>query len=76
MQSRVKGVRSLIEQFKPRKLPQRVKIVEVGPRDGLQNEKQIMPSIEKIRFIDALSKTGLPVIETTSFVSAKWVPQV
>lgn len=57
-------------------LPERVKIVEVGPRDGLQNEKTIVPTEVKIRLIDMLSEAGLPVIEATSFVSPKWVPQM
>ncbi|KAL4640903.1 3-hydroxymethyl-3-methylglutaryl-CoA lyase, cytoplasmic isoform X1 [Arapaima gigas] len=57
-------------------LPKFVKIVEVGPRDGLQNEKEIVPTEIKIQLIDMLSKTGLPVIEATSFVSSKWVPQM
>lgn len=57
-------------------LPKRVKIVEVGPRDGLQNEKSIVPTSVKIKLIDMLSEAGLPVIEATSFVSPKWVPQV
>ncbi|XP_066871035.1 hydroxymethylglutaryl-CoA lyase, mitochondrial isoform X6 [Kogia breviceps] len=56
--------------------PKRVKIVEVGPRDGLQNEKNIIPTPMKIKLIDMLSEAGLPVIEATSFVSPKWVPQV
>ena len=53
-----------------------VKIVEVGPRDGLQNEKEIVPTDTKIELIERLSKTGLKVIEAGSFVAAKWVPQV
>ncbi|XP_075883659.1 hydroxymethylglutaryl-CoA lyase, mitochondrial [Nelusetta ayraudi] len=57
-------------------LPEKVKIVEVGPRDGLQNEKTIVPTEAKIHLIDMLSACGLPVIETTSFVSPKWVPQM
>nr|XP_051712661.1 hydroxymethylglutaryl-CoA lyase, mitochondrial isoform X2 [Oryctolagus cuniculus] len=57
-------------------LPKQVKIVEVGPRDGLQNEKNIVPTAVKIKLIDMLSEAGLPVIEATSFVSPKWVPQV
>lgn len=57
-------------------LPQKVRIVEVGPRDGLQNEKEIIPTELKIELIDRLSKTGLKSIEVTSFVSPKWVPQV
>ncbi|XP_005656108.2 hydroxymethylglutaryl-CoA lyase, mitochondrial isoform X3 [Sus scrofa] len=56
--------------------PKRVKIVEVGPRDGLQNEKNIIPTPTKIKLVDMLSETGLPVIEVTSFVSPKWVPQM
>lgn len=57
-------------------LPQQVKVVEVGPRDGLQNEATPVPTDVKIEFIDRLSDTGLPVIEATSFVSPKWVPQL
>ncbi|XP_075410170.1 3-hydroxymethyl-3-methylglutaryl-CoA lyase, cytoplasmic isoform X2 [Tenrec ecaudatus] len=57
-------------------LPEDVKIVEVGPRDGLQNEKVIVPTDVKIEFINQLSQTGLSVIEVTSFVSSRWVPQV
>ncbi|XP_048061866.1 3-hydroxy-3-methylglutaryl-CoA lyase, cytoplasmic isoform X2 [Megalobrama amblycephala] len=58
------------------KLPLHVKIVEVGPRDGLQNEKEIVPTEVKIQLIDMLSQTGLPAIEATSFVSSKWVAQM
>ncbi|MGK2944249.1 MAG: hydroxymethylglutaryl-CoA lyase [Desulfuromonadales bacterium] len=57
-------------------LPKQVKIVEVGPRDGLQNEVAIMPTAVKIEFIDLLTAAGLPSIEATSFVSPKWVPQM
>jgi hydroxymethylglutaryl-CoA lyase len=57
-------------------LPARVRIVEVGPRDGLQNEKAIVPTPTKIELIDRLSDTGLQTIEATSFVSPKWVPQL
>lgn len=53
-----------------------VRIVEVGPRDGLQNEAKIVPANVKIELINKLSKTGLRNIEATSFVSAKWVPQM
>lgn len=56
--------------------PQRVKIVEVGPRDGLQNESKIVPTAVKIELIDRLTVAGLPVVEATSFVSPKWVPQM
>ncbi len=56
--------------------PKAVRIVEVGPRDGLQNEKEIFPTELKIDFINRLSKTGLKTIEATSFVSPKWIPQL
>lgn len=55
--------------------PQYVKLVEVSPRDGLQNEVKIIPTDVKVEFINQLSETGLSVIEATSFVSAKWIPQ-
>ena len=54
----------------------RVKLVEVGPRDGLQNEKNIIPLKTKIELIEKLARTGLSAIEAGSFVSPKWVPQV
>lgn len=57
-------------------LPQYVKIVEVGPRDGLQNEKDMVPTHIKIELIHRLVSAGLSVVEATSFVSPKWVPQV
>lgn len=57
-------------------LPQKVKIVEVGPRDGLQNEKQAIDVATKVELIDRLSAAGLPVIEAGAFVSPKWVPQM
>lgn len=53
-----------------------VTIYEVGPRDGLQNEKAIIDTADKVALIDSLSKTGLTKIEATSFVSPKWVPQM
>jgi len=53
-----------------------VTVVEVGPRDGLQNEKTSIDTADKIAFINQLSQTGLSVIEVTSFVSPKWVPQM
>ncbi len=56
--------------------PQRVKIVEVGPRDGLQNEKQTIPTAVKIALIEQLVDAGLAVVEVGSFVSPKWVPQM
>ncbi|MEO7013700.1 MAG: hydroxymethylglutaryl-CoA lyase [Dokdonella sp.] len=57
-------------------MPNSVRIVEVGPRDGLQNEKTIIPAKTKIELINRLSRTGLRTIEATSFVSPKWVPQL
>ncbi|WP_140908563.1 hydroxymethylglutaryl-CoA lyase [Cognatiluteimonas lumbrici] len=57
-------------------LPRSVRIVEVGARDGLQNEKAIVPTAAKIELIDRLSATGLQSIEATSFVSPKWIPQL
>ncbi|WP_111268084.1 hydroxymethylglutaryl-CoA lyase [Marilutibacter maris] len=56
--------------------PAQVRIVEVGPRDGLQNEKALVATADKIALIDRLSATGLRSIEATSFVSPKWVPQL
>lgn len=56
--------------------PTQVRLVEVGARDGLQNEKAIIPAEAKIELIDRLSATGLRTIEATSFVSPKWVPQL
>jgi len=53
-----------------------VRIVEVGPRDGLQNEKAVIATADKIELIDRLSRTGLRTIEATSFVSPRWVPQL
>ena len=53
-----------------------VRIVEVGPRDGLQNEKAMIATADKIELIDRLSTTGLRTIEATSFVSPKWIPQL
>uniref|UniRef100_A0A0E0BNL8 hydroxymethylglutaryl-CoA lyase n=1 Tax=Oryza glumipatula TaxID=40148 RepID=A0A0E0BNL8_9ORYZ len=57
-------------------LPRFVKIVEVGPRDGLQNEKNTVPTSVKIELIHKLVASGLSVVEATSFVSPKWVPQL
>ncbi|MFD2205230.1 hydroxymethylglutaryl-CoA lyase [Kiloniella antarctica] len=56
--------------------PKHVKIVEVGPRDGLQNEKELVPTKAKIELINRLSSTGLTTIEASAFVSPKWVPQM
>ena len=57
-------------------IPSRVRIVDVGPRDGLQNEKDIIAADVKVGLIDRLSDAGLPAIEAASFVSPKWVPQM
>ncbi len=57
-------------------IPNEVRIVEVGPRDGLQNEPQTVSTAVKIELIDRLSATGLKSIEATAFVSPKWVPQM
>src|SRR5512135_2228535 len=62
---------------KPRAdLPRAVRLVEVGPRDGLQNEKAMVPTDVKVRLIDMLTDAGMPAIEATSFVSPRWVPQM
>jgi hydroxymethylglutaryl-CoA lyase len=53
-----------------------VRIVEVGPRDGLQNEKKAIPVATKIELVERLARTGLRTIEAGSFVSPKWTPQV
>jgi len=58
------------------KFPNRVKIVEVGPRDGLQNESTFIPTSTKIELINRLSDVGYSTIEATSFVSPKWIPQL
>ena len=58
------------------KLPSKVKLVDVGPRDGLQNEKAPVPADVKIKLVHLLQEAGLTEIEVTSFVSPKWVPQM
>ncbi|XP_049803583.1 hydroxymethylglutaryl-CoA lyase, mitochondrial isoform X1 [Schistocerca nitens] len=77
----VRGVTaSIVSQFSSTnahpKYPRSVRVVEVGPRDGLQNEPQIVPTEVKIEFINRLSSAGFKTIEVTSFVSPKWVPQM
>jgi len=57
-------------------LPRKVRIVEVGPRDGLQNEPQSVPTAVKIELVHRLADAGLPAVEATAFVSPKWVPQM
>jgi hydroxymethylglutaryl-CoA lyase len=56
--------------------PSHVTIVEVGPRDGLQNESALVPTADKVEFVNRLSRASLPVIEVSAFVSPKWVPQM
>ena len=57
-------------------LPSKVTLVDVGPRDGLQNEKQMIPAEVKVELIDRLTEAGFGNVEVTSFVSPKWVPQM
>jgi hydroxymethylglutaryl-CoA lyase len=57
-------------------LPKKVRIVEVGPRDGLQNEKMEVPTQVKLELIARLADAGLPAVEATAFVSPKWIPQM
>ena len=78
--ARPRAVRTLATASDTRAPPpsfdNKVKIVEVGPRDGLQNEKKSIPPGTKIDLIERLARTGLTTIEAGSFVSPKWVPQV
>jgi len=69
-------IRNCIRNYTSKSCNDFVKIVEVGPRDGLQNEKQIVPTETKVDFINRLSTSGLKSIEVTSFVSPKWIPQM
>src|SRR6187401_95093 len=57
-------------------MPPTVTIVEVGPRDGLQNEAAAVQTVDKVAFVNLLSASGLPAIEVSAFVSPKWVPQM
>lgn len=68
----LKGVRYASES----RASDHVRLVEVGPRDGLQNEKKSIPKETKLELISRLAKTGVTTIEAGSFVPAKWVPQV
>jgi isopropylmalate/homocitrate/citramalate synthase len=63
------------QAFSPQ-FPRSVRVVEVGPRDGLQNEKALVPTEQKIQFIQMLADAGLPVVEATSFVSPRAIPQL
>lgn len=60
----------------PRSTPDFVRVIEVGPRDGLQNEKKSIPVETKLELVRRLAAAGLQTIEAGSFVSPKWVPQV
>ncbi len=57
-------------------MPERVRITDVSPRDGLQNELGVIPTADKVRLVELLCATGVDEVEVTSFVSAKWVPQL
>jgi len=75
------GRRSSRSSSSPRRRPHdgsalMIRIVEVGPRDGLQNEPRLLPTTAKIAFVDALSATGVAEIEASAFVSPRWVPQL
>jgi len=74
--SKLKHVNSSLHHATRHHYSSYVKIVEVGPRDGLQNEKTLVPTDVKIKLINDLAACNLPVIESTSFVSPKWVPQM
>lgn len=74
--AKIKNIAQLFKQRNQALTGQKIKIVEVGPRDGLQNEKQIVTLNDKINLINKLAKTGLTVVEVGSFVSPKWVPQM
>lgn len=65
-----------ILSFLGKSLPESVTIVDVGPRDGLQNEKTQISADDKVQLIEMLADAGVPVVEATSFVSPKWVPQL
>jgi hypothetical protein len=73
---RLRHLRALATATDPAHHRDRVKIVEVGPRDGLQNEKKTIPLSTKIQLVERLARTGLTDIEAGSFVAPKWVPQV
>jgi hydroxymethylglutaryl-CoA lyase len=72
----VSGVLRRAPQHRDPSLPERVTIYEVGPRDGLQNEAETVPTAVKAEFVRRLADAGLPVVEATSFVHPRWVPQL
>lgn len=74
--TKVANVFQTYQFLKLSNFPNKVKIVEVGPRDGLQNEKTILKTEFKVSLIESLADTGLQTVECTSFVSPKWVPQM
>ena len=76
MNSRELGLPMAVASPRPAELPQAVTIWEVGPRDGLQNESEVVPLQVKLEFLRRLAEAGLAVVETTSFVHPKWVPQL
>src|SRR3954449_2527249 len=69
-------MRTLPQVVRDPSLPERVTIYEVGPRDGLQNEQVTVPTAAKAEFVRRLLAAGLPVVEATSFVHPRWVPQL
>jgi len=73
---KIQQIAKSFRQSNPSIVGEKVKIVEVGPRDGLQNEKQSISLAEKMKLINRLSKARLPVVEVGSFVSPKWIPQM
>jgi len=74
--AKIKEAARLFRQNNPNIYGKHIKVVEVGPRDGLQNEKQIISLTDKTNLINRLSRTGLLTVEVGSFVSPKWVPQM
>lgn len=72
----MKALREIVQQYKGRNYPTFVTIKEMGPRDGLQNEKNVVPTDIKVEFINRLSQCGYKSIEVTSFVSPKAIPQM
>ncbi|QGK71327.1 hydroxymethylglutaryl-CoA lyase [Allosaccharopolyspora coralli] len=76
MNTRELGLPMPVASPRPAELPSAVTIWEVGPRDGLQNESEVVPPAVKLDFLTRLAEAGLTVVETTSFVHPKWVPQL
>ncbi|RCW39172.1 hydroxymethylglutaryl-CoA lyase [Halopolyspora algeriensis] len=76
MDARELGLPGEVPSPETEDMPDEVTIWEVGPRDGLQNESEVVPPAVKLEFLNRLADAGLPVVETTSFVHPKWVPQL